>query len=514
MVASDYYTLPVLLGLPLLASALPQPGTSISNSSSVSWSKCDSSEIPDTVDCGTLQVPLDHHNPQNGTITLGMMRLKAKGQSPLGSFFYNNGGPGQVSAPSIVKQAKWEAAGSDWEKGLPFVTEALREAYDIIGLDMRGQTLSSPLRCDKTFINKPVKQLAFDDESFQTLVEHNKAFAESCARMTGPLFFKMGTDQVIRDLDLVRQGVGDEKLNWMGWSGGSQIGAEYAELFPEHVGRMVLDGMNERSLSDTDSIIGEAVAYEASLNDFFRWCNTTTDCVMHGRDLPTIWDSLVDAAAKKPLAAPGCLNETRAPPCLPKVTDEDFLIYALDVLNVDAGFPLLAENLRKAWDEDDAIGFAPQRFESDVVNNNEIAFAHFDVLCSDYTRDHIRSAADLRAIFTAARALCPHTRGVNVMQHARTACLGWPFEPTNPQHTFNTEATSKLPTILIANSYWDPATSVQWAVTMREQLPSAVNVFRKGNHHTSYRRKGEVARVIDAFLVNGTVPADGTTYLT
>ena len=394
------------------------------NSSSITWGKCDG-EVPSSVECGRLTVPLDHYHPDKGTIELGMKRLKANGSSPQGSLLFNGGGPGLPSSTLIVSQAAWEAESNPG--GLPVFTTRLRSTFDLVGLDMRGEGSSNPLVCDKDIYNQRVTNIALDDESFDKLVAHNKAFAESCDRLTGPLFRLMGTDQKIRDLDLVRQGVGSEKLNWVGWSGGTQIGAEYAELYPEKLGRMALDGNNARDISDAESILSEATALESGLNHFFRWCDEATECALHGQDVGALFDHLLEEADRGPLPAPSARDSDKLDDT---VSVEDLLSGVLNHLNsgVDSkpkkgaqNYQTLAEGLKAARDGD-ASAFALTRATTNMANDEEFMFSHINSLCSDYTRDHLRSAADLRSIFLPARFLTPRSRGISVSKFA-------PFRP-------------------------------------------------------------------------------------
>ncbi|KAM0425177.1 hypothetical protein ACHAPT_009494 [Fusarium lateritium] len=511
------YTALTLFGKAIASPAYSPP----SNSSipSIKWSKCGNQvplgvPVPDSIDCGHITVPLDHYNPSDGSVQLGMMRLKAKGPRE-GILFFNSGGPGMPSSITVHRQGIWEA--EDKPGRLPDLSADLRNSFDIIGLDLRGEGLSSPMSCDKDLFNKVVLNVALDDASYERLVKHNQAVAESCSRMTGPLFSKMGTDQRIRDIDLVRQSAGAPVLNWIGWSGGSQIGAEYAELYPDKVGRMALDGINARQMGVAESIYSEAVAFDAALEYFFKWCNSTSECALHERDVASIFDTLVDAAEKEPLPAPGCV-ETKL--CHPNVTSEDMILRTL--MWMAAGHPTprprstigyyaLAEALAEAHDNGNATRLSREMVLSDTATV-QIYFPHVNVLCSDYTRDFPGSAAEMRSLFTPARALAPHSRGINVNQHARTLCLGWPFEPTDPPHFFDPKRMERLPPIMIVNGLYDAATVVGWAAVMREQMPTGINVWRNAGGHTSYNFMGETQKAMDAFLLNGTIPWDGTVY--
>lgn len=214
----------------------------------------------------------------------------------------NNGGPGAPDIDSVLGQARTE----NGIQPIGMFSKELREVYDVIGLDMRGDGLSQPILCDGSIRNRPVKILTTNEAEFDALAARNRDFAESCSNMTGPYYKFLGTDQRIRDIDLVRESLGEEKFNYRGFSYGTQIGAEYAEMWPEKVDRMVLDGVMNRGLSNNDAVITLASAFESSFNYFMDWCNRTSECALHGEDILTMWDELLTAADEKKLTMPEC----------------------------------------------------------------------------------------------------------------------------------------------------------------------------------------------------------------
>lgn len=414
----------IALVLPVLAASLALPNNTSSHSNSsfstIQWSKCEGSfpldePVPDTVECGKMRVPLDHHNLSEDTIELGMMRLKAKGSDSQGTLFYNLGGPGEQSSKFVQQQAMWEE--KEVKDTLPPLSDALRSSFDLIGVDMRGEGLSTPMSCDEYMFNSYVSNVAIDDDSLTRLANHNRAIGESCSRKTGRLFGKTGTDQRVRDLEMVRNAaVGDEKLNWIGWSYGSQLGIEYAEMFPERVGRFVLDGNAPRPLSQSDSMITNAVGADNTFQYFFEWCNTTSECVLSGQDLPSIWEDLVSAAEKAPLPAPACKENGK---CFETVTLEQLIATATALMNSGElskaenhnNFQSLAKAIKTAQ-QGDASGLS-QTFLTSGSALTEMTIGNLNTFCSDYDGNSLRSAADLRAIYTAARDLAPRVRGIS-----------------------------------------------------------------------------------------------------
>jgi pimeloyl-ACP methyl ester carboxylesterase len=111
----------------------------------------------------------------------------------------------------------------------------------------------------------------------------------------------MDTIHFVEGIELVRQSLDDGKLNFLGQSYGSMIGATYAEIYPEDVCRMVLDGITDHSFPEMAVLSSVTVTYEITLNKFFQWCNTTTSCALQGKDIIGVFNSVIKSATKNPI---------------------------------------------------------------------------------------------------------------------------------------------------------------------------------------------------------------------
>jgi TAP-like protein len=109
-------------------------------------------------------------------------------------------------------------------------------------------------------------------------------------------------------------------------------------------------------------------------------------------------------------------------------------------------------------------------------------------------------------------ALSRHTKGTCNWARAWTICDGWASAASNPQHIFDANQAAKLPNIFLVNSLYDTATSIAWANDLRDQIPSAVLIVRNGVGHTNYLMFGPTSATMDAFLLAGSLPVQGTTY--
>jgi pimeloyl-ACP methyl ester carboxylesterase len=228
------------------------------SSGTVQWHGC-RAELPPTLQCGELSVPLDYRHPRGAQITLGFNRLPAKDPAHrIGSLILNPGGPGGAGSEVVVV----EAAGARlWDPGL-------NERFDLIGMDPRGIGLSTRVQCDPAVVNQPVLLFPRTRAEFRLLADHARAVGESCLELTGPLLGLVDTVSVARDMEALRRALGEGKLNFLGLSYGAELGAQYAELYPKRIRVMALDGALEHSLSGATLFADAATGYEDTLQRF------------------------------------------------------------------------------------------------------------------------------------------------------------------------------------------------------------------------------------------------------
>lgn len=509
--------IPVLLLL--WVSTTPTLGTAITPST-ITWVECPPDPILgnlEEIECGQIMVPMDHGSPDGDTIRLMLTRLKATGSNnTLGPLLLNAGGPGLWSSNMVKWQAFFEQYGDESKH---MFSSELRSRYDIIGLDMRGEGMSQPIYCDPEPYNRRFKMLPTDEESFQYLWNRNRDFAESCYNMTGPLFLHLGTDQAIQDLDLVRQALGADKFNYLGYSYGTEVGSAYASRYPDTVGRVVIDGNLDHSMTVPQATISLASALEDTLEYFFKWCNTTTDNALYGQDQRAVWDSILKHADEGTLVNSAC-DEIQ--PCRPIISADDFIFKAQQgleggnvnksPLNSTGDFYTLATMLDAARDGNGTV-FNPPLAAGNSSADPDIgrSYSFISIFCSDWVHT-VRSVGDMRAISTAVNVVAPRTRGIGTMGLATSVCVGWPFPPSFHQRRLDFSGVSDLPPIMVVGSFHDEATAMSWSVQQRWQIPNSFNIWRDGGGHTDYHGMGEAQKAIDAFLIDGTIPEDGTVY--
>ena len=268
----------VLFGTLLLVLGLGGPGgTAASGAPKVAWSPCHRDLGP--FECGTVQVPLDYNGPDGGTVSIAVDRLPASDPARrIGSLFVNPGGPGGSGFDMVLFAA-------------PILFNAeVRARFDIVGFDPRGVIRSSALRC---FGNDKQWAPFFTPFAFP-ITDAEEAIWQSadrfltgeCDQRGGRIASHISTANVARDLDSLREAVGDDKLTYVGYSYGTAIGVQYANLFPAKVRALVVDGVLDPVEWTTGSgngttlpmtiRLGSHLGSQATLEEFFRLCDAGT----------------------------------------------------------------------------------------------------------------------------------------------------------------------------------------------------------------------------------------------
>lgn len=484
-----------------------------SNSSfEIQWGPCPEGS-PDALECGQLEVPIDWSAPEGEKTTLGMGRVKASGNASdrIGSLMFNPGGPGGIASDFCTYQAS----------GVPVFSEALALHFDIICPDPRGVGSSSLVKCDAQVWNQNTTRFPANEVEFEQMVKVNKERGESCLNETGNLLKHIDTTSAARDIEAIRLALDDGKLNWLGLSYGSQLGGAYAELYPGNIRVMALDGITNHAQSPVDALYTESTTYENVLKRFFNWCATNaTACGLQGENISKTFDDLVVAADKSPIPAPGCeatADTAVAGSCQTSVAGADirlnvqgFLAFKESVSGLLQGWDYLGLALNQTIADNNATLLATAL----AVDDTSSLYADLAIACLDWLRpdtsNMTKAFAELQEKNTMGSSFNSHVGAASQTWTIQSGCLGWPAEVVNPQHGLDQRALQKAPPILLVNAKHDPETSYTWALGLKEQIPHSALVTRDGNGHTSYLLHGEATALMDTYLVEGMLPADGT----
>ncbi len=239
-------------GGPSESSPDPDPAT-------LDWESCDGS-----FECSELVVPLDYDDLDGATITLAMARRPANNPDErLGTIIMNPGGPGG-SAIDFVESM--------------YLPGDLMDRFDLLGFDPRGVGRSSPIDCHShlqdIYDADPTMEDAADKEHY---LEVSQAFADECEQKAGDVLPHLGTVNVARDMDQIRIALGDDQVNYLGYSYGTSIGQQYARLFPDRVRTMVLDGVVDQTQTGLEAALGQAEGFDGALDAYTANCDAT-DC--------------------------------------------------------------------------------------------------------------------------------------------------------------------------------------------------------------------------------------------
>ncbi|HEU5107319.1 MAG TPA: alpha/beta fold hydrolase, partial [Micromonosporaceae bacterium] len=453
--------LAVVLTLGVVAAA---PSASAADSSDaprsaypISWQPC--ADRPE-VQCGTLRVPLDWARPRGEKITLALARRPADDPARrIGALFVNPGGPGGGGV-QIATYAD-----------LIFSAE-LVSRFDVVGVDPRGVVGSTPVSCRIPDPQPGYTLFPRTEAQFAQMVRQNRDLGRGCLEQTGSLLGHVDTVSVARDHEAVRIGLGEPTFNWLGLSYGTQIGANYAELFPRRVRAMVFDAALDHSGSSLSLLADEIATVEDAFNRFAEWCRTTSTCAMAGQDVARAYDEMVTSADASPIPVPGADHP---------VTGEDIRLATPAYLEFKeptvfepvSGWVRLGAAIRDTL-AGNASAFAAPPLQSPT----ERAFGALAVACQDYALE-VRTFADMQRRIQLGRYLAPHLQGGSQSWQINR-CIGWPVPPANPPRPLNVRG---APPILIVNATHDANTSYKWAHVLAGQIRGSVVFTRVGDGH-------------------------------
>lgn len=452
--------------------------------------------------CSPLVVPVSYGRPSDGTLRLAVVELPAGNHAASApDIVMNPGGPGGSGVQFLESDAS----------SFPAI---IREHFNLVSFDPRGIGESDPVRCFTT-LSGFVRYLAlppFPTKSFPLadFLAANKSFAGDCAAHTSrTLLANVSTADTARDMDRLRLALGQERLDYLGFSYGTYLGTLYAEMFPSHVGATVLDGAVDPALSSEAAALVQAEGFEGDLHDFFSWCPTDTVC---SAELPSGAESEYSALMKR-------LEEGRTlPDSLPAAFGLRSVDYGIGLLGVIASlyskgsWPDLAEAIRTGM-QGDGTWLAELAFSYAQINQNgtfsNLLEANAAIGCLDRPVPTRLSQYPAFAALAARRA--PDFGAQEAWGSA--GCLEWPVRSSavvGPAHL-----SRPLP-ILVVGSTRDPATPYSWAKALTAQLTGAELLTRTGDGHTGYFSSSCVERWVDDYFLTtkrppaGTVCASGT----
>jgi pimeloyl-ACP methyl ester carboxylesterase len=453
---------------------------------SVSFSNCGNG-----FQCASIQVPLDYSHPAVKSISLAIVRKPATDPAHrIGSLLVNPGGPG--------------GSGIDYARSPDVVSAAVAARFDIIGFDPRGVGQSTAVHCLSdpemdTFLNVPPDPNGSAEQT--EVVNQSKFFASQCAaKSSSSILPFVGTVNAARDMDVIRAALGDKELYYLGKSYGTYLGAVYAEEFPKNVGRLVLDGAIDPSLTADQLNLAQATAFDAALHHFAQDCVTHAGCPL-GTD-PTAGVVHIKAWVDGLDTAPITGDSTR------KLTSAQAMTGIAVAMYDQTWWPDLRGALTKAYAGDGAALLAM----ADVYNNrvsghyqgNETE-ANFAVNCVDHPHE-ADSPQSVEQSLPAYEQAAPFFG--EMVAWSGLPCAYWPAKPDTTPHKITAPGAKP---ILVVGTTRDPATPYAWAQSLADQLRNGRLLTMTGDGHTAYLRGSTcIDGAVDAYLLQDTLPAAGT----
>lgn len=450
----------------------------------IAWSNCGGG-----FQCGNINVPLDYNKPDGTTIRIAVVRKPATDEAHrIGSLLLNPGGPG--------------GSGIDYARSAGVVSPAVAARFDLIGFDPRGVGQSTGVHCLNesqmdTFLNVPPDPTGAE---VSQEVDQAKFFAAQCEKNSAALLPYVGTVNAARDMDVLRGVLGDSKLYYLGKSYGTYLGAIYADEFPRNVGRLVLDGAIDPSLTADQLNLTQATAFDAALHQFAQDCVTQSDCPL-GTD-PTAGlaklKSWIDGLDAHPIAG----DATR------KLTESLAMTGVAVAMYDQSWWPDLRAAITKGYAGDGSALLSMADVYNDRVGgrfqSNETE-ANFAVNCVDHPGEATSVDAIERELPTYEQA-APFFG--SLVAWSSLPCAYWPAPPDTTPHKVLAKGAAP---ILVVGTTHDPATPYTWAQGLASQLNSGALLTMNGDGHTAYLRGSTcIDSAVDAYLLNGTVPAAGT----
>jgi len=433
-------------------------------------------------ECASLTVPLDHDDPDAGTIDLALARRRAEvSDERIGVLLYNTGGPGASGTHFLL----------DWPSDL-FSRELVRR-FDIVSWDPRGVSEGTEVFCgEEPSLLSLLDPTPETVEEAEQIEEQYREFVGACVEQSGHLLPHLSTVSTARDMDLIREALGEEQISYLGQSYGAGLGAVYATLFPDRVRAAVLDGAFTFSESES---VPEVSAADKALQEALSQCAADTECPFHsGGDPFSAFDDLMESLDDEPLVVDDV-----------EVGLPDVLFAVRVDLYYEERWPDAMQALAEARGGDGS-GLMGLQW---MLTNDPSRTAEA-IHCLDFPRQPAAEAASRVVPLPADTPRLARFQG-----KAIDPCTLWPVEPDPPPPL---TAAGAGPILLIGTT-GDVATTIAMARELADELDDGVLLVVERNAHVAYmprifnntNKDTEcVTSTVDNYLVNLITPANGS----
>ncbi|MGW2006301.1 alpha/beta fold hydrolase [Streptomyces nigrescens] len=464
------------------------PGRSTTTQGAIDWKPCPQNAA---VECGTLRLPVDWARPSGEGFDLAVARRKATDPDRrVGVLLVNPGGPGDSGVDFAVRRAK------------SHFSAEIQAKFDIIGFDPRGVGGSQPVKCSQKLLDQRPSAYPRNQAEFDRLADFNRTLRKDCRRHSGPVFDHTDTLSVVRDMDAIRRSLGEKKINYFGHSYGTLIGQQYAEQYGDRIRTMALTANVDHSLGAREFLVSSAATTEDSFHQFVEWCDRTSSCALHGRDVTAVWDDLLARADRGEIRDPENPDQLLTANAIALVAFKAF--YGPDGKELATYIAHLDAQEPKDHPQQSQ---QPQPRALQGKEGQTAAEPFHAVFCQDW-RFRPKDYREFARLTEAELRAAPHMRGSPRVHAAVAGCVGWPNEVNNPQHRLRiTEA----PKILMLHSLHDPANHYAWATNVHRQTrKTTVLLPYEGAGHSVYGRSDCTRDAVDDYLTELKAPSAGS----
>jgi len=438
----------------------------------------------DTLKCTDVLVPIDYTDINRGTFKIAVLKHEASNKEDrIGSMFVNPGGPG-ASAVEYAYEAEY------------VVSAQLLALYDIVGFDPRGVGGSAPIQC----LTDDEKDASYASDSkpdnakeFRSLVQEAQDYVAKCEKNTKNLS-AYSTENAARDMDVIRAVLGDKKLNFLGKSYGTYLGTIYAQLFPDKIGRVVLDGAIDPHATPLEQTLTQAIGFDDALQAFIEDCLQIDKCPLPKNATKQYFIDLFDAVAKKPLTTHS-----------KRIATESLVLLgtASALYDNETGWPMLRIALKQAKTGNGfmfltlADAYTGRQLNGTYPSNE--GDSGFVIDCLDWNdgRTNEQIVQDAELFKTKAPVFGPY------LAYSGISCkyLKGIKQPIKIDKI-------KSAPIIVIGTIRDPATPYTWALALHKLITNSRLITFDGDGHTGHGRGSTcVDKTVDSYFITGEIPA-------
>ena len=452
----------------------------------INWTLCDNK----TFQCGTVKVPLNWDKPDGEKIEIALSRKFTNHAQ--GSIVLNPGGPGGSGVDFLVNN--YDSIG----------TQTLRDSFTLVSFDPRGVSRSAKVTCLDA---KGTDHLLYDSndaepgsaKDIKLMKVELAKFVEACKANTGAVLGYVDTVSAAKDMDVIRAALGDEKLNYLGFSYGTFLGTTYATLFPTKVGRFVLDGAIDPRVSDAQQSINQLKGFDLALHNYLK------DCLANDSSCP-FTGSLANASSQVSQFLKKMEKKTLPTKDGRKLTIASANTGLIMALYSDTYWPYLTQAFNEAFDSKDGSTFMLLAdFYNDRDQTGNYASNTFEANVAVNCLDSRSSAKPEDMAKQNQRILQLSPILGRYWQNGALLCSQWPYPTAKRPESYSAKGAL---TIMVIGTTGDPATPYEQSVGLaHEVLAKGFLVTFKGEGHTAYGRSNQcVSSAVDDFFTKGTIP--------